>query len=86
MVGVSADKPESQRRFIEKYGLGYPMVPNPTKDIIAAYGVKAILGLAASRSTFLIGPDGKIARVWAKVSLSTHADDVVGAIRELSGS
>jgi len=84
VVGVSADKAESQRKFIDKYGLTFPMIPNTAKGIIAAYGASAVLGLAAARMTFLIGPDGRIARVWPKVNLATHADDVVAAIRELS--
>jgi thioredoxin-dependent peroxiredoxin len=84
VVGISADKPSAQLKFIEKYGLTYPMVPNPEKDIIAAYGVQAVLGLAAQRSTFLIDPEGRIADVWPKVSIRGHVDAVVAAIRRLS--
>jgi len=84
-VGVSGDKPESQRRFIEKYSLTYPMVPDPSKDIITAYGTRGVLGLAAKRSTFLVDPTGHIAHVWRDVKLDGHAGDVVETIRRLAG-
>ena len=84
VVGVSADKPESQAKFIEKYGLTYPMVPDTSKQIIGAYGTRAVLGLAAKRSTFLIDPEGRVARVWPDVKIGGHAEDVVNTIRELS--
>ena len=86
MVGVSADKPEVQRRFVEKFGLTFPMVPNPEKDIIAAYGTVKVLGVTATRTTFLIDPQGRVAHVWPKVSIEGHAEDVVRTIRELSSA
>ncbi len=85
VVGVSADKPEVQRRFIDKFGLTFPMIPDTGKGIIATYGARNVLGVAAQRSTFLIGPDSRIAHVWPKVSVEGHADDVVATIRSLSG-
>jgi peroxiredoxin Q/BCP len=84
VVGVSADKPEVQQRFIDKFDLTFPMVPDTGKLVIAAYGARGVLGVTAQRSTFLIAPDGKIARVWPKVKLEGHAKDVVDAIRQLS--
>jgi peroxiredoxin Q/BCP len=86
VVGVSADKPSSQLKFIEKYHLTYPMVPNPRKDIIAAYGAQAVLGFAARRSTFLVDPDGRIAHVWPGVKISGHTEDVVDTIKRLSSA
>jgi peroxiredoxin Q/BCP len=86
VVGVSADRPASQLKFIEKYGLTYPMVPNPQKDIIAAYGAQAVLGLAAKRSTFLVDPDGRIAHVWPGVKIGGHAEDVIGTIKRLAST
>ncbi len=83
-MGVSGDKPESQVKFIEKYGLTFPMIPNRSREIINAYGARAVLGLAAKRSTFLVGPDGRIAHIWPNVKIEGHADDVVAAIRELA--
>ena len=84
MVGVSADKPAVQQRFIDKFSLTFPMISDTTKEIIVAYGARSVLGVAAERKTFLIDPEGKIARVWEKVKVDGHADDVVASIRTLS--
>ena len=84
VVGVSADKPEIQRRFIDKFGLTFPMIPDPDKVVIDAYGAREVLGLSAKRTTFLIDPEGRVARVWTKVKVEDHGDDVVEAIRTLS--
>lgn len=83
MVGISADKPEIQRKFVEKFELKFPMVPNPEKDIIDAYGSRSVLGIVAQRSTFLVDPEGRIAFVWPKVTLEGHAQDVVETIERL---
>lgn len=85
MVGVSADKPETQQKFIDKFGLTFPMLPDTAKTIIDAYGSRAVLGVAAVRSTFLIGPDGAIAALWPKVKVTGHADEVLSTIERLSG-
>jgi len=86
VVGVSADSAKVQQRFVEKFGLAFPMVPNPAKDIVIAYGARGVLGVAAQRSTFLIDPEGRIAHVWPKVSVEGHAEDVVATIRRLSSA
>ena len=81
VVGVSADKPEVQQRFIDKFGLTFPMIADTSKTIIDAYGAREVLGVTAKRSTFLIGPDGRIERVWAKVHVEGHAAEVLDEIR-----
>ena len=83
MVGVSADKPEVQRRFIDKFGLTSPMIPDTDKSVIDAYGAREVLGISAKRKTFLIDPEGRIAHVWPKVKVDGHAEDVIGVIRGL---
>lgn len=83
MVGVSADQPDVQQRFIDKFGLTFPMVPDPERVVISAWGARKVLGIAASRSTFLIDPDGIVARTWPKVHLEGHAEDVTQTIRQL---
>lgn len=85
VVGISADKPAVQRRFIEKFELTFPMIPDPGKGIISAYGAREVLGMTAKRKTFLVASDGSIARIWPAVKVEGHADDVLGAIRELGG-
>lgn len=84
MVGVSADKPEIQQRFVDKYELTFPMIADVDKSIIDAYGVRKVLGVTAQRSTFLIDPEGLIAKIWPKVKLEGHAEDVVSSIAHLS--
>lgn len=84
MVGVSADKPEIQQKFIDKFDLTFPMISDKDKTIIDAYGAREVLGVTAKRRTFLIDPEGVIARAWHKVKLEGHADDVVATIREAS--
>ena len=84
-MGVSADKPEVQQRFIDKFELTFPMVSDTDKTIIDAYGAREVLGMSAKRRTFLIAPDGTIARAWHKVKIEGHADEVVAVIRELAG-
>lgn len=83
MVGVSADKPEVQQRFIDKFDLSFPMISDTDKQIIRAYGASKVLGVSAERKTFLIGPEGHIAHVWHKVKLDGHASDVVRVLRSL---
>ena len=84
VVGVSADRPEIQQRFIDKYELTFPMVSDTAKTIIGAYGAREVLGVAAKRKTFLIGPDGRIAHVWPKVKVEGHAEDVIATIGRLA--
>jgi len=84
VVGVSADDSEAQQPFIDKFSLTFPMVPDPAKKVIDDYGVRAVLGIVAKRSTFLIDPNGRVAAVWPKVAVKGHADDVTTTIRSLS--
>jgi thioredoxin-dependent peroxiredoxin len=84
VVGVSADTPERQQRFIDAFSLTFPMVPDAEKQVIDAYGARAVLGVVAKRSTFLVDPDGMIAAVWPSVHIEGHADDVTATIRHLT--
>jgi peroxiredoxin Q/BCP len=86
VVGVSADKPETQMNFIEKFGLTFPMIADTAKAVIDAYGAREVLGLTAKRRTFLIGPDGIVAFVWPAVKVEGHAGEVVTKVRELAGA
>ena len=71
-------------RFVEAYGLEFPLVPDPEKHIIDAYGAREVVGLTAKRRTFVVGPDGRIVRVWAAVKVEGHADDVLSTIQALA--
>ena len=74
IVGVSPDKPAAQKKFDEKYGLGYDLLADSEHELAEAYGVwklkknygKEYMGI--ERSAFLIGADGKIEQAWYKIS------------------
>lgn len=80
---MSADSAAVQLRFVEKFGLEFPMVPDPSKTIIESWGVRKVLGMTAERTTFLVDPNGLIAQVWEKVKVDGHAEDVYGTVQRL---
>lgn len=81
IVGVSADSIESHKKFVQKRKLSVKLLSDTEKKVIELYDVKGILG--TTRSTFLIDPEGKIAKIWSKVSVNGHADDVKSSILNL---
>lgn len=86
MVGVSADKPETQRKFIDKFSLTFPMISDTARSIIPAYGASKVLGVTAARKTVLVDPDGKVAHVWPKVNVLGHAEDVLETVKRLAAA
>lgn len=80
---MSADSPETQQKFIDAYSLTFPMIPDTSKRVIDAYGAREVLGITAKRKTFLIDPEGRIARTWDKVKVEGHAEDVLGVLEEM---
>ena len=89
VLGVSLDTVESHKTFCTKDSLTFKLLADPDHKIIDAYGVP-ISGMGsvkfAHRDTFLISPDGKIAKVWTGVNPTTHSDDVLAAIAGLNGN
>lgn len=83
---MSADPADRQRSFIDAFSLTFPMVPDTAKKVIDDYGARAVLGIVAKRSTFLVDPDGKVAAVWPAVKIEGHVDDVTATIRRLKGA
>ncbi len=89
ILGCSADKVETQAKFAAKYKLDFPLLSDPDFKAIEAYGarrMKQFLGksfLGIVRSTFLIGPDGRIARIWDKAPSKGHAPEVLAAVKQL---
>lgn len=88
VFGVSADSVERHKKFAEKYHLQFPLLADTDKKMIEAFGVwveKSLYGkkyMGISRSSFLIGKNGKIEKVWEKVNTKTHAQDVLNFIAE----
>jgi thioredoxin-dependent peroxiredoxin len=77
VYGVSLDSPESHRRFREKYNLNFPLLTDREGRAAEALGVLREHREKANRVTFLLDPDGKIARVYPEVSPETHADEIL---------
>ncbi len=87
ILGVSADSPEKQKKFKEKYDIPFTLLADIDKKVCMAYDVikeknmygKTTLGI--ERTTFLIGPDGKIKHVFHKVKADGHAEEVLAELR-----
>ncbi len=88
MIGVSTDSEKSHQKFISKYNLPYTLVADTDHAVVEKYGVwveKSMYGkkyMGIQRTTFLIDPDGRIAKIFDKVDVSAHADEVLAAFGE----
>ena len=88
VLGVSLDTVESHKTFCSKDSLTFKLLADPSHKVIDAYGVPVSMhgdNGFAQRDTFLISPQGRIAKVWTNVNPNTHTDDVLGAIAGLNG-
>jgi thioredoxin-dependent peroxiredoxin len=83
IFGVSRDDAQSHAQFRQKYSLPFPLVADPSGSVQKAYGVPDRMPGLASRVTFLVGVDGRIAKVWPDVDPGVHADEVLAAIEKL---
>jgi thioredoxin-dependent peroxiredoxin len=89
ILGVSADPVKAQDAFKKKHDLTVGLLSDETHRMLEAYGVwgeKSMYGrtfLGITRTTFLIGPDGRIARIWSKVKVDGHAAEVLAAAKSL---
>lgn len=89
VFGVSPNSAESHQKFRAKHNLGVNLIADEERKAIEAYGTwveKSMYGkkyMGVERATFLIGADGKIARVWTKVKVKGHADEVLAAAQDL---
>jgi peroxiredoxin Q/BCP len=89
VVGVSADTVKAQEKFRDKHSLSVPLISDATHEMLEAYGAwgeKSMYGrkfMGIVRTTVLVGPDGRIARLWRNVKVDGHADEVLAAARDL---
>lgn len=85
ILGVSLDDAESHKSFAEKYGLPFPLLADTEGTTAAAYGVKSrMFGMTlAKRQTFLIDPDGNIAKHYEKVDPGSHSLQVLADLAKL---
>jgi thioredoxin-dependent peroxiredoxin len=83
VFGVSVDSVKSHTKFAEKYNLPFSVLADEDKEVVGVYGVwgkKKFLGReyeGISRTSFLIDPDGRIARIYENVKPERHADEVL---------
>ena len=89
VLGVSADPVKAQDAFKAKHGLAIPLASDETHRMLDAYGVwgeKSMYGkkfMGITRTTFLLGPDGRIAHIWPRVKVEGHAEEVLAAAKAL---
>jgi thioredoxin-dependent peroxiredoxin len=89
ILGVSADSVAAQDKFKSKHGLKIPLASDETRKMLTAYGAwgeKSLYGrkfMGIIRKTYLIDGKGRIARVWPKVRVEGHAEEVLEAARAL---
>jgi peroxiredoxin Q/BCP len=90
VLGVSPNKPAKLRKFADKYGLPFTLLADTEHEVADSYGTwieKSMYGRkywGNARATFVIDPDGKVARVFPNVSPKTHDDMVLEALAGLS--
>ena len=89
VVGVSKDDEASHQRFADKYDLSFPLIADPDRSVLDAYGVwgersfygKTIIG--TKRTTFLIGPDGRVLHVFKRPKTDRHAEEILAKLLSL---
>jgi peroxiredoxin Q/BCP len=86
VVGISVDDTDSHADFAKKYHLPFPLLSDKSTEVAASYGSLLNLGLlkVAKRYTFLIDPQGKIAKVYEKVETSRHSQEILDDLTRLS--
>jgi peroxiredoxin Q/BCP len=89
VLGISADPVKAQDAFKKKHDLTIALLSDETRMMLESYGVwdkKSMYGrifMGIIRATFLIDPDGKVARIWPKVRVPGHAQEVLEAVKAL---
>jgi thioredoxin-dependent peroxiredoxin len=89
ILGISPDPVKSHDKFKAKHGLDFALAADEAQQALQAYGIwveKSMYGrtyMGVERTTFLIGADGRIARIWRKVKVPGHAEEVLAAAKAL---
>ena len=89
VLGVSVLNSASKAKFADKYGLKFPLLADEDHSVMEKFGVwqeKSIYGkkyMGIARTTYLIGPDGKVAKRWDGVKVDGHAEEVLAAVQDL---
>jgi peroxiredoxin Q/BCP len=91
VAGISPDGPKTKERFRAKHAVTVDLLSDDTRTAAEAYGVwkeKSMYGrsyMGVERTTFLLDTDGRVVRVWPKVKVAGHAEEVLAAARSLLG-
>jgi len=88
LLGISPDTPQAQKKFADKYDLPFTLLGDADKKVAEAFGVmkeknmygKKVMGVA--RTTFIIGPEGKIQQIFEKVNPEGHAEEVLAYLKK----
>lgn len=89
VLGVSVLTSASKAKFAAKYGLTFPLLADEDHAVMEKYGVwqeKSMYGrkyMGVARTTYLIGPDGKVVKRWDGVKVNGHAEEVLAAVQSL---
>ena len=89
VLGMSVLNSASKAKFADKYGLKFPLLADEDHTVIEKYGAwqeKSMYGkkyMGVARTTYLIGPDGKVVKRWDGVKVDGHAEEVLAAVQEL---
>lgn len=81
VIGISADSPESHKKFADKYGLPFYLLSDKNREIIREYGAEKSPG--TKRISYLINPEGVIIKVYPQVDPATHAVQILKDVREM---
>jgi thioredoxin-dependent peroxiredoxin len=89
VLGISRDTPKAQKKFREKYDLPYPLLADVDETVCNQFGVlkeknmygKMVMGI--ERTTFLIGPDQRLLKIFPKVKPEGHAEEVLAVLKDL---
>lgn len=92
IVGISSDSVRSHEKFSDKFGINFPILADETKATVEAYGVwgkKKFMGreyFGIFRTSFLIGPTGRIRKIYDAVKPETHAEEVLADLESFAAS
>jgi thioredoxin-dependent peroxiredoxin len=91
VLGLSKDTVAAQKKFKEKHSLSYPLLADPEKSLLGKLGLikeKNMYGrkvMGTVRTTVLVGPDGRVEKVWSPVEIKGHAQEVLAAVKAVAG-
>lgn len=88
LLGISRDEVKDQKKFADKFNVRFPLLADPSTGTCQAYGVwgeRSMYGkkyMGIDRTTFVIDSEGRVAKVYPKVKVENHADEILTYVRE----